>query len=459
MVVGTIALFVAIALIALGAFFYQRGDSSPRAWSLLEWFIPSPSAKQSTPSLMRHLLGFDEPRTFLVLLLNNMEMRPAGGFIGTYAILEMDKGRVADLFIEGTELLDARATKRQFTYPPPKPLQDYLEITEWQFRDANWSPDFAESAAWALWLYRNEGGRAADRIDGVIGVTATVLDELVNLTGPLTANGVTLNPGSAADDLEYEVEFAFAQKGIPLKERKAILHDLGNELVRKLLATGPTNWKSIIDTFERLGREKHIMMYSVYPELQEVLRGHNWDAEMQSFPGDGFMVVDANLGALKTDHAMRRYYTHTVRPRADGSFEGTVTARYEHRGAYDWRTSRYRSYTRVYVPDDVMVTEVKGFVNPEKPEKALPADRGTRAGMQVLGGYVRVGSGESREVVVTYTLSPRVAKQIEDGVYTFSVQKQIGLIDPQLTLDLDFGKKQYTETRVLKEDYALTLPL
>lgn len=459
MVVGTIALFVALVLIALGAFFYQRDDSPSRAWSLLEWLIPGRRAEQSTPSLMRHLLGFDEPRTFLVLLLNNMEMRPAGGFIGTYAIMEMDKGHLTDLFIEGTELLDARATVRQATYPPPKPLQDYLKVTEWQFRDSNWSPDFAESAAWALWLYRNENGRAADRIDGVIGITATVLDELVNLTGSLTADGVTLRPGSAADDLEYEVEFAFAHRGIPLKERKAILHDLGRAMVRRLVATAPTNWKGIIDTFERLGREKHIMMYSVYPELQEVLRGHNWDGEMQQFAGDGFMVVDANLGALKTDHAMRRYYNYSVRPIKNGVFEGTLTARYEHRGAYDWRTSRYRSYSRIYLPEDAKVTSVKGFVDPENPERELPPDRGSRAGMQVLGGYVRVGSGETQDVVITYTLSPRMTKQIKDGVYTFSVQKQLGLIDPQLTLDLDFGKKKHTETRVLKEDYALTLPL
>ena len=464
---ATIALLVAIVLIALGAFFYQRGNSdktAPRAWSLFEWLIPGRRAEQ-TPSLMRYLLGFDEPRTFLVLFLNNMEMRPAGGFIGTYALVEMDNGRLTDLFIEGTELLDARAPALQVTYPPPKPLQDYLKITEWQFRDANWSPDFAESAAWALWLYKIEGGRAADRIDGVIGITATVLDELVNLTGPLTANDVTLRPGSAADDLEYEVEFAFASRGIPLKERKAILHDLGKAMARRLVGMAPMQWKNIIDTFERLGREKHLMIYSVYPELQEVIRGHNWDGEMQPFAGDGFMVVDANLGALKTDHAMRRYYNYTVRPSASpagkrqNEFEGTLTARYEHRGAYDWRTSRYRSYTRVYLPEDAVVTNVEGFVDPEHPEWELPPDRGSRAGMQVLGGYVRVGSGETQDIVVTYTLPPRVAKQVTDGVYTFSVQKQLGLIDPQLTLDLDFGTKRHTETRVLKEDYALTLPL
>ncbi|MEK7102221.1 MAG: hypothetical protein AAB912_01155, partial [Patescibacteria group bacterium] len=116
-------------------------------------------------------------------------------------------------------------------------------------------------------------------------------------------------------------------------------------------------------------------------------------------------------------------------------------------------------YTRVYLPDDVIVKEVRGFVDPENPTKQVSADRGAREGMQLYGGYIRMAPGESQEVVITYALSPRVQKAIADGVYTFSVQKQLGLVDPQLTLDLDFGKKKHTDTRVLKEDYELALPL
>lgn len=455
-VIASIALAVIIFFIALGAWSYVRTPERG-ALSLLAWLIPDRVAERA-PSLMSYLLGFDEERTFLVLLLNNTELRPGGGFIGTYAVATMRNGQLTDLFVEGSDRLDARAPARQVAYPAPKPIQDYLKVDQWQFRDSNWSPDFSEGAKWALWLYRQEGGQSADRIDGVIGVTATVLEELINLTGSITIDDVTIRQGSAVSDLEYEVEYAFSHRGLPVVERKVILGDLAHVIARRLVSVAPARWKEILDTFHRLGREKYVMLYAADPAVQAVISAEGWSGEVKPFFGDGFMVVDANLGALKTDNAMRRYYNYAVRPTKNGAFEGTLTIRYEHRGAFDWRTGRYRSYTRVYLPDDVVVKEVRGFVDPENPTKQVPADHGAREGMQLRGGYIRVAPDESQEVVITYALSPKVQKAIADGVYTFSVQKQLGLVDPQLTLDLDFGTKKHTETRVLKEDYELVLP-
>lgn len=456
-VIASMALAVVIFFIAFGALSYARTPGRG-ALSLFAWLMPD-RGEERAPSLMSYLLGFDEERTFLLLLLNNTELRPGGGFIGTYAVATLRNGQLMDLFVEGSDLLDARAPTRQVSYPAPKPIQDYLKVDQWQFRDSNWSPDFAEGAKWALWLYRQEGGRAADRIDGVIGVTATVLEELINLTGSITVGDVTIRQGSAVSDLEYEVEYAFSHRGLPVIERKEIMGDLAHKIARRLVSIAPTRWKEILDTFQRLGHEKYLMMYAADPVVQAVISAQGWGGEVEPFSGDGFMVVDANLGALKTDHAMRRYYRYAVRPAQNGAFEGALTIRYEHRGALDWRTSRYRSYTRVYLPDDVTVKEVRGFVDPENPKKQVSADTGARDGMQLRGGYIRVAPNESQEVVITYTLSPRVQKEIADGMYTFSVQKQLGLVDSQLTLDLDFGKKKHTETRVLKEDYELVLPL
>lgn len=459
---GVVATLVAFILIALGALSYARMEPI-KALSWLPKLIPSFVKKTKEPSLIQHLLGFDGERTWLALLLNNTEIRPGGGFIGTYALVQLRDGHLTNLFVEGADLLDARAPK-QDSYLAPKPIQDYLNVQQWLFRDSNWSPDFAESSQWAIWLYRLENGLSADRIDGVIGVTATVLEELVKLTGPITADGVTLRVGSAVSDLEHEVEYGFLERGISVRERKAVMEDLAHTLARRLVELGPARWKDILSTMQRLGREKHLMIYSVNPAIQELARAHQWTSEVEPFVGDGFMVIDANLGALKTDHAMARSYTYRVRPEGDG-YKGTLTVRYDHKGQLDWRTSRYRSYTRIYVPEDAVVTRVHGFVDPENPKVMMPPDRGARPGMQVWGGYVRVSPDEHQDIVLEMTLSPRVLAAIKKGLYTFSVQKQIGLVDPQLTVDVDFGKKgepstalPYQETRVLKEDYTLTVP-
>ena len=76
---------------------------------------------------------------FLLLLQNNMELRPGGGFLGQYAVIKVKNGEVVSSFFEDANLLDQRITAR---VTPPWPLTQYMQIKKWKFRDSNFSPDF-----------------------------------------------------------------------------------------------------------------------------------------------------------------------------------------------------------------------------------------------------------------------------------------------------------------------------
>ena len=56
-------------------------------------------------------MGNTAPQTYLVLFLNNTELRPAGGFIGAYAVVKIDKSKPQIIKVEGTEILDNLAPK------------------------------------------------------------------------------------------------------------------------------------------------------------------------------------------------------------------------------------------------------------------------------------------------------------------------------------------------------------
>lgn len=456
-VLAAVAAFVVVLLIAIAGFSYLKAQPG----SVISQ-IPFISSDQPK-SLISHLLGFDGPRTFLVLLLNNTEMRPAGGFIGTYAIVSVHKGKLLDVTVQGTERLDLVAPA-QVVIPPPKPMKDFLKLKQWQFRDSNWSPDFQESAMWALWLYRQEGGQDWDKLDGVIGVTATVLEELVALTGPISSGVVTLSPGSAVSDLEYEVEYGFVQRGIAVVDRKNVLQGLAQELLSKMVKAGPSKWRAMLGALTDMGAQKHVIMYSVHPQIQKALEGRGWAGRVEPFEQDGFMVVDANLGALKTDHALERTFNYSISEQ-DEQLVGEIRATYNHVGSYDWRTTRYRSYTRIYIPEDATLIDTDGFLDVYSPNLIVEPDIGERVGMIALGGYVRVAPGESHDVVVRYILPDHVQKKAKKGKYQLDVYKQIGLRGAQLTLDLDFGKtksqsgSRYSASTPLKEDFTLELDL
>jgi len=123
---------------------------------------------------------------YLILFQNNNELRSSGGFIGSFAEVEVKGGRPGSIDF-GTNIykLD-EPFAAQVVVPPPAPL---LRITggRWTLRDSNWAADFPQAAEQILWFYEREWGMAGKetRLDGVIALTTTVIEELLRLTDPI----------------------------------------------------------------------------------------------------------------------------------------------------------------------------------------------------------------------------------------------------------------------------------
>lgn len=100
-------------------------------------------------SLVPDLVGLYRKQTYLVLLQNNMELRPTGGFIGSFALLTFNKGQLLDF-----EVRDVYSTDGQLKghVEPPTELKEHLGEAGWYLRDSNWDPDFPTSAARAAWF-------------------------------------------------------------------------------------------------------------------------------------------------------------------------------------------------------------------------------------------------------------------------------------------------------------------
>lgn len=384
-------------------------------------------------------LGFDEPKTYLVLFLNNTEMRPGGGFIGVYGTVRVTGGHVEVLKVEGTEILDNQSSHVNVPVPP-SPLSQYLKVSGWYFRDSNWSPDFAESSKQGLALYARENGVASGDIDAVIGVTATVLEELMKKTGPITINGITFTPENVVAELEHEVEYKFIDRGISRGDRKDIIEPFMLAMIDKLksdVLRHPFEYRALA---EKLLQEKHVVAYALDSNIQNTLHEHSADGSIADTTGDYLMWVDANLGALKTDHAIKRTLSYAIQPRilpnGDRYYEATATMKYVHSHPFDWRTSRYRTYARVFVPEG---SELISF-RVSKGQQVPPylAQSGEELGKKWFGTFVTIEPLGVETLTFTYRLPNSIAQQIDQKMYTLHVQKQIGLVGASLTLDLDF---------------------
>lgn len=391
-------------------------------------------------NLIKHFLGFPNTQTYLVLFLNNTELRPAGGFIGVYGVVQLEKGIPHVVKVEGTEVLDLFGPQ-DFPADPPKPLKDYLGITRWGFRDSNWNPDFAKSSIAGLDLYTKERGVGAQSINTVVGITPTVLEELLKIIGPFTYDGQTFTSENFTEKLEYEVEHAYKDKGVSKTDRKKILEGLTKEILKKVSQDIFSHWSDYLSLVERMLAEKHIMLYALDTNTQDILRTKQWAGTVAppSPQQDYLLWVDANMGAWKTDHALNRTLSYTLTPTSSG-YIASVTMYYTHSGLNDWRTTNYVSYTRLYVPKGSSLVRV------DNTRKGMPIDKGEENGYQWFGTLTGVPIGKTGSLTFTYRVSPAVAARIKNGDYNLLIQKQNGTIAHALTLDLDFGRRVLSAT-------------
>lgn len=394
---------------------------------------------QNQLNLFQELLGFKKTQTYLVLFLNNTEIRPGGGFIGTYAVVKVDKGNPQLLKTEGTEVLDY-STPGDSLPIPPKPLKEQVLVDKWYFRDSNWSPDFRSSAEKSLELYRLEKGLEAENIDSVVAFTPTLIEELLKIVGPITVRGEEFNSQNFLEKTQYEVEYAYGAKGVPRAERKGILGDMAKVLIGKLPSQIFSNWHTYYDLWQKMVDEKQIMFYAVDPGLQTNFKIQNWSGEMLGSSGDYLLWADANLGAMKTDLAITRSLSYEIQPTSSGKFLATVTMNYKHNGSFDWRTTRYRSYARVYVPKGSKLIKSVGAMEKDKSVVPGKVDKGAENDRQWFGAFISIEPSQSKELSFTYLLPDKIGEQIKAGQYSLFVQKQLGIISTDVKLKLDFGK-------------------
>lgn len=389
-----------------------------------------------TPSSSAYIykaIGMEKPRTYLALFLNNTELRPGGGFIGSYGIIRVANGRPEILKIEGTEILDNSAAG--IGEVPPVQLSKYLKIKTWQFRDSNWSPDFAENAKFALNLYKKEKGFEAENISGVIAVTPTLFEELLKITGPISVSGFVFNSENFTEKLEYEAEYGYSDRGLEFKERKKILEEFSHAVLPRLLTSSFTHWSEYMRLVPRMLKEKQIMLYAVDPGEQNFIISNGWGGEMKKTNNDYLVWTDANLGALKTDASISRTLSYTF----SSSSVATVSMRYVHSGKFDWRTTRYNNYARIFVPKGSKLIRIDGAK-----DSLGNQDQGEENGYQWFGAFTSVEPGKTGQLSFTYELPPSVVEEIKNGKYDLVLQKQPGTTNLKLTLKLNFDKKLST---------------
>lgn len=361
-----------------------------------------------------HLLGIYEPKKFLVLLLNHTELRPGGGFIGTYGEVEFSQGRVTSIFTDDSYNIDNNAIET-FNAEPPIQLTQYLNSEKWYFRDSNWSPDFYRSTQKGLELIEQETGKSND-YNAVIGVNPFAVGRIIDYFGGVAYDGVHYTSENLVEVLEYKVEREFHEVGTPVENRKDVINHLTQEIIKKVRNLPFNKILDLALILKTSLDQKEIMLYHEDDFVQHLLEQNNYAGRINQTSNDFLMVADANLASLKTDEVMNKHISYTLDSLINDFAEVTVKLRYENTGNFDWKTTRYNSYTRMLIPKNAKVIRKSENISLSTTEIE---------NKKSLGFYWTTEPQKTNEIYISYQI-PRNLNENNKKSYQLYLQKQSG---------------------------------
>lgn len=389
------------------------------------------------------LLGLGQEKNYLFLLENNNELRPTGGFIGTLGLLKMKDGNIQSFETKNVYDYDKFAYKKLHV-PAPEPIKKYLNVKAWYLRDSNWQPDFPEAVKKIEWFYHQEAnlslGKLKDeKIDGIIAITAKPVVELLATLGAIEVDSFVFNKDNFVEQLQYLVEVGYQEQGKPYFQRKDIIGELAQKLIKRTENLNLYGWLALVKSVFNNLEQKHILVVTKDQTVQKLVTEQNWSGTIEQTSDDYLLVVDANLAALKSNECVKRQIKYTLVPAADEKMISKVEINYANSCAFTWKSTRYRTYTRLYVPFGSELIKTTGSMDMDRSSKPGVTDVSQENNKTVFGTFIAIEPGQTGTLSFEYYLPNSLAEKIFDGEeYHLYLQKQPGTFKDKMFLDLRF---------------------
>ena len=278
------------------------------------------SARDGLDALI-DMLGGSGPRRFLVFSQNPDEVRPTGGFIGTYGLLVT---RNSHLVLERYDSIENWYTGRPQAEIPANqaalPLALNSPPEPQTIANVNAIADFPTAGKLAAELWRRGGEQP---VDGVIAMTPDVMARVLRVLGPVVVPGYgeTVNANNLLARVDFHTHLEVSTPQNP--NRKAFLIELVHVVVQRLLDAPASRWDPLAQAMARGFETREAMAWSSRPAIEHALSERAWTGALPGVPGDFFYEGDFEYAA-KNGRGLRRTFDHNVVLHADGSAEITT---------------------------------------------------------------------------------------------------------------------------------------
>lgn len=379
---------------------------------------------------MPNVLGKDKSKTYLVLFENNMELRPTGGFIGSYGLLTFDDGRLSDFAISDVYSADGQLNGH---VEPPAPISQYLGEANWWLRDSNWDPDFPTSAKRAEWFLDKEMDK---QVDGVISIDLSPIKNFLQVSGPIYLSDYDLD--ITANNLYERVQSEVQEDFFAGTHKKAsFLTALSRSILDKTGGLSYSQTASVLRlAYENL-EQRHVQVFLHDADFQGAMGVLGWDGSVFTPICDGGCysdlvgIVEANVGVNKSNYFVTRSVDIDVKIN-QGKIDRTLTLTLKNSASTSLGPSgRYKSYVRLLIPEDS--TDVKIIKSFGQNSEILMPEITNSKGRKEIGTIIEILGGETKQLIFYW--SGRFDKPISQ--YGLYFRKQAGIDGHPISITID----------------------
>jgi Protein of unknown function (DUF4012) len=370
----------------------------------VETFTQDAQNLQGLLDVLGPLLGTSEKRTYLVLLLNNAELRGAGGILAGVGTLRAEEGTIE---IGGFTSVHSLTTDRLQTVesPPGYGRFEKYGANSTTFVNATYSPDVPDDAVVAARLYEKTTGV---RSDGALVVDprgiAALLPPDAQIETPFEKDSID---ASALPRFVYSDAY---QSFEDQAARRDALIEMGKDAFDQILATG-LKGERVLRAAGRAVAAGHLRFVPFEKSEAEAVEATGATGSLPSEVDNTLLVTFQNKGGggpigSKMDYWAKRSVSHgcevsedTARCATEVTIENVAPP-----GLVDYVTGASKPYglvrgaLEVYVPRDARITSVKE--NGESPIYSLEEQEDLKA----IGVDIQAEPGRTTTVIAGYEI-------------------------------------------------------
>ncbi len=388
---------------------------------------------QELQQVLPDMVGVSGKRTYALLLQNNQELRPTGGFIQAVALLNFDDGSLVSYQVYSIYELDKKLPGQVV---PPDDIKTHLGESNWYLRDSNWSPDFPKTSKQVAWFIEKSLGV---NVNGVIAMNVFSLSDLLKAVGPidLPEYNEVITDKNIEERMEFHSEVVLVDSPQSVDYSVKVLTKTLDSLSSLEEKSVPTLLTSLQNSLET----KQTQIYSSVESEQAILQILGWTGALTqpSCPSrlsvvdclvDSMAQVEANIGINKANYYLERTIDHKIFVTRERAQHTRIITFDNKAQSNSWPKGTYKTYVRFFVNPNVTVEKV--LINgAELTQNQIIQTE--EDGFKVIGLRVDVPIQKQIKLDLVYSTPLNVAG---DFSYVFYNRKQSGLDADPFTVSI-----------------------